>query len=268
MPALDYSLFSEALTATAWRAGGLVMSWFGHATAQLKADESPVTAADREADALIVAELKALAPGIPVISEERAASHDTRPGGEFFLVDPLDGTREFLAGRGEFTINIALVRGGDPVFGVVYAPALADIYVTLANDRAGRARLDPKAPLPDFHAIDWRPMHVRAPAGDRRVAVVSRSHLDDRTKAFLAEKGITDNVPGGSSIKFCLVAEGKADVYPRFGRTMEWDTAAGHAILVAAGGAVIAEDGAPLRYGKTGRGLDNPGFVAWGCPPG
>lgn len=267
MTAIDYRLFSEKLTATAWRAGGIVMAWFGQATAELKADESPVTAADRESDALIVSELKELAPAIPVISEEWAASHNTEPGADFFLVDPLDGTREFLSGRGEFTINIALIHEGSPVFGVVYAPALSDIYVTLGPDKAARACLDPKAPFPGFDKIDWQPMHVRAPAGDHCVAVVSRSHLDDRTKAFLDEHDITDSVPGGSSIKFCLVAEGKADVYPRFGRTMEWDTAAGHAILTAAGGAVLDEDGAPLRYGKAKRGLDNPGFVAWGRPP-
>lgn len=267
MSAIDYRLFSERLTATAWRAGGLVMSWFGRAAAELKADDSPVTAADREADALIVAELGALAGDIPVVSEEAAASHAIDPGPRFFLVDPLDGTREFLSGRGEFTVNIALVENGDPVFGLVYAPALSDIYVTLAPGRAARARLDPSAVLPAFGEMGWKPMHVRAPPQGNRVAVVSRSHLDDRTKAFLAEKGISESVPGGSSIKFCLVAEGKADVYPRFGRTMEWDIAAGHAILAAAGGTVIAEDGAPLRYGKFERGLDNPGFVAWGAEP-
>lgn len=267
MTAIDYRQFSEILTGTAWRAGGIVMSWFGQATAELKADDSPVTAADRESDALIVAELRQLAPHIPVISEERAASHTNETGADFFLVDPLDGTREFLAGRGEFTINIALVHEGAPVFGIVYAPALSDIYVTLGPDKAAHAQLDPSAPFPGFDKIAWQPMHVRERDDANCVAVVSRSHLDDRTKAFIEEHRIADSIPGGSSIKFCLVAEGKADVYPRFGRTMEWDTAAGHAVLAAAGGTVLDEDGAPLFYGKAERGLDNPGFVAWGRAP-
>lgn len=267
MTTIDYSLYSERLTATAWRAGGIVMSWFGGVTAELKSDDSPVTAADRESDALIVAELNALAPDIPVVSEEVASSHKNDPGAAFFLVDPLDGTREFLAGRGEFTINIALIEAGLPVFGLVYAPALSDLYITLGPDRAARARLDPKQPLPAFDAIGWKPMHVRTPPPQGLVAVVSRSHLDEATKGFLAERRVSESLPGGSSIKFCLVAEGKADVYPRFGRTMEWDTAAGHAVLAAAGGSVVDESGVPLRYGKISRGLDNPGFVAWGRAP-
>jgi 3'(2'), 5'-bisphosphate nucleotidase len=267
MAATDYRFLAERLMATAWHAGRAILSHFGDTNADMKADESPVTAADRESDALIVADLAALAPDIPVVSEESVPSPITDPGPRFFLVDPLDGTREFIARRGEFTVNIALIEQGRPHFGLVYAPALSDIYLTLAPDHAARGKLDAAADLPAFGEMAWQKLSTRAPAKDNLVAVVSRSHLDNATQEFLSVHGITDSVPGGSSIKFCLVAEGKADVYPRFGRTMEWDTAAGHAVLAAAGGVVLDEDGEPLRYGKYERGLDNPGFVAWGRAP-
>ena len=268
MPPTDFGSLSEKLTGTAWRAGRAIMAHFGTAAVEHKADESPVTAADRDADALIVEELSALVPDIPIVSEESVTTPVADPGARFFLVDPLDGTKEFIQQRGEFTVNIALIEDGVPTFGLVYAPALADIYMTLAPGRAGRAKLDTAADLPPFSDIDWTDLRTRSAPGSELVAAVSRSHLDDATTAFLAEKNVADTITGGSSVKFCLVAEGKADVYPRFGRTMEWDTAAGHAVLRAAGGTVVDETGAPLLYGKTERGLDNPGFIAWGVQPG
>ena len=267
MAPIDYGSLSENLTGTAWRAGRAIMAHFGTVAVEHKADDSPVTAADREADALIVAELSALAPEIPIVSEESVATPVADPGARFFLVDPLDGTKEFIQQRGEFTVNIALIEDGAPTFGLVYAPALADIYMTLAPGRAARTKLDTAAALPAFGAIEWADLQSRAAPHSGLVAVVSRSHLDDATTAFLAERNIVDTMTGGSSVKFCLVAEGKADVYPRFGRTMEWDTAAGHAVLSAAGGTVLDETGEPLLYGKVERGLDNPAFIAWGAQP-
>ena len=267
MMATDYALLARHLTATAWRSGRAIMAHFGDSTAERKSDDSPVTAADRESDALIVADLAELTPEIPVISEESVTTPVGDPGPRFFLVDPLDGTREFIAGRGEFTVNIALIEEGAPVFGLVYAPALGDLYLTLGADRAVHGKLDPQQDLPDFDAMVWADLRTRLPEENALSAVVSRSHLDDATRSFLTEHGITTSVPGGSSIKFCLLAGGKADVYPRFGRTMEWDTAAGHAVLSVAGGVVVDEAGQALRYGKHERGLDNPGFVAWGRAP-
>ncbi|GAB4238058.1 MAG: 3'(2'),5'-bisphosphate nucleotidase CysQ [Methyloligellaceae bacterium] len=265
--AADHASLARQLTATAWRAGRLIMSHFGKAGVEAKADRSPVTAADREADALIVQELQEIAPGIPVISEE-GENHDIAPGtSPFFLVDPLDGTREFISGSGEFTVNIALIEDDHPRFGLIYAPALARLYVTLGPRDPARLELSPHEPLPAWETLTFEKIATRPPPERGLTAVVSRSHMDERTARYLEEQGITDTIPGGSSLKFCLLAEGKADIYPRFGRTMEWDIAAGHAILAAAGGVVIDETGKPLRYGKVERGLDNPGFVAWARPP-
>lgn len=267
MSAPGHRLLAEKLTVTAWRAGAVIMSYFGNVEVELKDDASPVTAADRESEAVIVAELAALAPDVATISEESAAIPAINPGSSFFLVDPLDGTKEFISGRGEFTVNIALIENGTPVFGLVYAPARSKIFITLARDRSVSGSLDPGDPEPAFANITWRELATRPPPPAGLVAAVSRSHLDEDTKIFLSQHAISDTISGGSSIKFCLIAEGKADVYPRFGRTMEWDTAAGHAVLCAAGGVVLDETGQPLRYGKTERGLDNPGFVAWGHHP-
>ncbi|MDH3581049.1 MAG: 3'(2'),5'-bisphosphate nucleotidase CysQ [Hyphomicrobiales bacterium] len=267
MSAPDHRFLAEKLTATAWRAGAVIMSYFGNVEVELKDDASPVTAADRESEAVIVAELAALAPDITIISEESATTPEILPGSQFFLVDPLDGTKEFISGRGEFTVNIALIENATPVFGLVYAPARSKIFITLSSERAVSADLDALASEPVFDNITWHELGTRTPPPEGLVAAVSRSHLDEQTENFLSQHAISDTISGGSSVKFCLIAEGKADVYPRFGRTMEWDTAAGHAVLAAAGGDVLDETGKPLRYGKTDRGLDNPGFVAWGrCP--
>lgn len=263
----EYQHFARSLALTAWRAGRIIMSHFGAVQVDLKSDASPVTAADRESDALIVAELAELVPGTNIISEESVRSPVADPGKSFFLVDPLDGTKEFIQQRSEFTVNIALVEDGAPVFGLVYAPALSDIYLTLGPDHAVHGTLDPAADPPGFDDMSWQRLQTRAPSPGKLVAAVSRSHLDDDTTAFLARHGVDETISGGSSIKFCLLARGKADVYPRFGRTMEWDIAAGHAVLAAAGGVVLDEAGKSMTYGKVGRDLDNPSFIAWGKKP-
>ncbi len=230
-----------------------------------KPDGSPLTAADLAADAAIAAALARLCPGIPVVSEEGDA-RDAPP--RFLLVDPLDGTKEFLAGNGEFTVNIALIEDHEPVAGVVLAPALGVLWAGAAGQGATRTDIaqrpgGPGAAPHDPASDKMRPIQVR-PRPAAPVAVASRSHADAETEGFLAGIGAGARRSVGSSLKFCLVAEGEADVYPRFAPTMEWDTAAGHAVLIAAGGRVAAPDGAPLRYGIAGRGWRNGHFIAWG----
>jgi len=218
-----------------------------------KADASPVTEADERAEAVILERLAALTPDIPVISEEQSAAGLAPPACErFWLVDPLDGTREFIQRNGEFTVNIALIESGRPTLGVVAAPALERLFAgalgcgAQVHDAAGTRRIA-----------------CRASPAEGLTVVCSRSHGDrDALDRYLAGRQIAAVTGAGSSLKFCLVASGEADLYPRLGRTMEWDTAAGHAVLAAAGGSVRTLDGAELRYGKPG--LDNPHFVASG----
>jgi 3'(2'), 5'-bisphosphate nucleotidase len=179
----------------------------------------------------------------------------------FFLVDPLDGTREFIARNGEFTVNVALIDAGVPIAGAVYAPAIGKLWfggtsAFLCEVPVGEALPEPSA---------WRPISARA-APAKLAALASRSHADPATEAFLSQLPIGERKSAGSSLKFCVIAEGAADVYPRFAPTMEWDTAAGDAVLRAAGGIVLAMDGAPLAYGKYAAALRNGGFVAWGDP--
>jgi 3'(2'), 5'-bisphosphate nucleotidase len=233
---------------------------------QTKADGSPVTDADLESDKYITARLSSVLPNVPIISEESVGQIGSRSdvGGlrHFILVDPLDGTREFVAGRDEFTVNIALIEAKQPVVGAIYAPAKAKLYV--ASENAYGADVQPGR-MPGLSAMQQlRTSSV--PAGGLR-AVASRSHMDPATRQWLDNRQIAKRVEAGSSLKFCAIAEGAADVYPRCGPTMEWDTAAGHAILVAAGGLVVGFDGAPFEYGKTGAGFRNAGFVAWGQAP-
>jgi 3'(2'), 5'-bisphosphate nucleotidase len=225
------------------------------AAVRLKADASPVTAADEAAEAVILAGLASLTPGIPVIAEETVAAGriPTLHNGPFWLVDPLDGTKEFISKNGEFTVNIALIEGSEPVLGVVLAPALGKVWWGARGHGAMALDGEPGA-APRRIAVRPKP--------SRPVAVASRSHADPQTEAFLDEAGVAERISAGSSLKFCLVAEGKADLYPRFGRTMEWDTAAGHAVLSAAGGRVTTRDGAPFIYRKPG--FENPGFIARG----
>jgi len=230
-----------------------------------KDDASPVTEADEKAEAIILDRLKTIAPDIPVIAEESAAAGNIPEVADcFFLVDPLDGTKEFIRRNGEFTVNIALVEKGEPVAGVVYAPVLGMMALADSPDAAREASLEPGQRPADAR---WTPLSTRARPADGPVAVASRSHRSPETDAFLAEHGVTDTRSAGSSLKFILVARGEADLYPRLGRTMEWDTAAGHAVLRAAGGVVLTRDGDPLRYAKRERGYDNPEFIAWGRKP-
>lgn len=229
-----------------------------------KADLSPVTLADERAEALITPALQALNPAWPVVAEE-AASRGEAPAAArtFWLVDPLDGTREFVARNGEFTVNIALVHEGGPVLGVVLLPVSGRLFSGVVGLGAWEQGAGP-------HAVR-RELRVRSVPAEGLCVAGSRSHGDDAAlQAFLRDqmKGqcVAAHMTAGSSLKFGLLAAGEADIYPRFGRTMEWDTAAGHAVLAAAGGSVCTLDGQPLRYGKPG--YENPHFVARGAAPG
>lgn len=245
----------EALIALVRSAGAAVMEVYAsdHGV-RSKDDASPVTDADVRAEAVILAGLRDLAPDVPVVAEEEVAAGRVPAIGErFWLVDPLDGTKEFISRNGEFTVNIALVEHGVPVLGVVLAPALDRLYAGAAGrgawveDGSGRHRIQ-----------------VRSVPAEGLTVVGSRSHGDAAAlDAFLAGRKVAAVRSAGSSLKLCLVAAGEADLYPRLGRTMEWDIAAGHAVLTAAGGSVCDLAGAPLRYGKAG--FDNPHFVAAGA---
>ena len=262
--AFDFASAATALTDAAARAGAAIMGHFAGLTeVELKSDQSPVTRADKDSEAIILAALAAFAPHIPVVSEEAGGTLTTL-GTRFFLVDPLDGTKEFIDKRTDFTINIALVEDGRPRFGLVYAPARALLALTLADGVAVKAELRPDSKGADFSALRSTPLKVRTANPQALTAVVSHSHNDAPTEAFLSGLNIAERSSVGSAVKFLAVAEGRADVYPRFGPTMEWDTAAGHAVLEAAGGRVATVDGRPLSYGKVETGLRNPGFVAWG----
>lgn len=224
-----------------------------------KSDASPVTVADERAEAILLAELAARFPGVAVVAEEAAAAGRVPGdlGARFFLVDPLDGTREFVSGNGEYTVNVGLIEEGRPVVGVVHAPALGEIFVGRVGHGAwvGTVAAD--------GAIAWRAIAVRA-APATAVVLASRSHGDAATAALIAALGPVETRAAGSSLKFCRIAEGAADLYPRFGRTMEWDTAAGEAVLRAAGGAVVDPVGRALGYGKRAAGFANSAFLAFG----
>ena len=264
----DLALLDGFVT-MALQAGAAILEIYnGEAVASLvKRDGSPVTAADRVGEAIILAALDRLAPGLPVVAEEAVAA-GTVPltSGDFILVDALDGTREFVARREDFTVNIALVRDRCPVLGVVFAPALGALYAGLPGGGAWRGD------IVDGAAAAWMPISAArreggAAAGLRVVA--SRSHMSDATRDYVRRFDVAALVSAGSSLKFCRVATGEADLYPRLGRTMEWDTAAGDAVLRAAGGTVVTLGGLPLTYGKRRQPDDadfaNPWFVAHGA---
>lgn len=254
----DLALAFAALASTA---GRVVMDVYATDFAvRSKVDASPVSEADEAAEALLVPGVQKLLPGVPILAEE-AVSRDglVDVGSEFVLIDPLDGTKEFVSRNGEFTVNIALIRDDVPVAGCVYAPALDRMYVGGTTGRTG-------AVTPGGRVEDLQAMTTRA-YPEQLVAVASRSHADEQTAAFLADLGVASTRSAGSSLKFCLVAEGAADVYPRFGPTMEWDTAAGDAVLRAAGGTVVDGEGATFRYGKASDGFRNGSFIAWGGRP-
>ena len=243
----------QTLVGIAQAAGTVVMRHYeAGCDARVKADRSPVTDADEEAERLILAELARHFPGVPVVAEEAAAAGKiVQVGAHFFLVDPVDGTKEFVKRGGEFTVNIGEIVDGEPVAGVVLAPAIGRLFV----GRAGEGAFE-------ISNGATRAIFARAPAADGLVAVSSRSHPDAKTDELLKTMTIKGHTNAGSSLKFCLVAAGEADIYPRAGQTMEWDTAAGHAVLTAAGGQVTTWDGAPFLYGKPGF-LNGP-FIARG----
>lgn len=262
MPVLPIELRFGAIAVAA---GLPIMDIYAQgATANWKDDGSPVTEADVRAEALILAALAESYPDVPVVAEESmAAGRGGAAGQRFILVDPLDGTKEFIHRRDEFTVNIALIEDGQPVAGAIYAPALGKLWIGGAYG-ARSCMVEPGAPLPaDEH---WLDIHTRRWPGKDAVGVASRSHADAETDAFLARMNIIDRRSRGSSLKFCLLAKGEADLYPRFGPTMEWDIAAGHAILLAAGGCVTDEVGRSFHYGKTEQGFRNGPFIAWGDP--
>jgi len=269
MQASEIRRLAEGLLSVALAAARAQMAHFGTGMeVERKADQSPVTVADRQSEEIILAGLARVAPGVPVIAEEEvAAGRIPDITGPFFLVDPLDGTKGFIKGKPEFTINIGLIEARAPVFGLLYAPALSDFYVTLAPNEAANAKLEPGSNVSSLAECGLRPLRTRVPDPHALVALTSQSHLNRATESFLAGYNVIERRALASSLKFGLIAKGEADVYPRVGPTCEWDTAAGHAVLVAAGGAVTATDGAPLLYGNAARGFENPDFVAWGRGP-
>lgn len=222
-----------------------------------KSDDSPVTEADETADRLISDGLAAAFPGILLVTEEQAGTH-SQQADRFIIVDPLDGTKEFVKRRGDFTVNIALVENGIPVRGVVYAPAKERMFYT----RADGASVEETGPFVPEAAGAQTPLSVSKPDNSGLIVVASKSHRDAATDDYISQYRVADMTGAGSSLKFCLVAGGEADLYPRLGRTMEWDTAAGHAVLTGAGGRVVRfDDLTPLTYGKPH--YENPFFIAF-----
>jgi 3'(2'), 5'-bisphosphate nucleotidase len=258
-------LLDELTTIVSAAAAAILAVRAGSLAPRTKSDRTPVTAADEAAEAVILEALARLLPGMCIVSEEAAgrACPDRLPD-SFVLVDPLDGTRELVAGRDEFTINIAIVRGGYPRLGIVAAPAQGLLWRGIEGRGAERLRLSPGAPASAAQARNA--IRTRRAPDTGLVAAVSRSHLDPRTEALLARLPVAGRHACGSAVKFCQLAEGSADVYPRLSPTCEWDVAAGHAVLAAAGGLVTTAAGAPLSYGRVAEGFRVPAFIAWGDP--
>lgn len=273
MAEIDRVALLQGLVQASLEAGRAILAVYHSDFAfQLKADASPVTEADTAAEAILLAALARLAPGVPVVAEEEcAAGRIPAVGDAFFLVDPLDGTKEFVRRGGEFTVNVGLVEQGAPTLGVVYAPELGRLYAgDLRLGVAWSAAVGDAGPgegglgegnLGEGNLGPPEPLHVRTP-GAAYVVAASKSHATPAIDAYLQGYAVEMRVAVGSSLKFCLLAAGEADLYPRPSPTSEWDTAAGHAVLAAAGGRVFGPDGAPLTYGKPG--FFNPGFVACG----
>jgi 3'(2'), 5'-bisphosphate nucleotidase len=262
-PGLSYDQIAEILADIALQAGPAIMRVYerGDPGARVKPDRSPVCEADELAEEVILDALSVRLPQWRVIAEE-SASRGVIPicGRGFLLVDPLDGTKEFLDRNGEFTVNIALIVDGAPRAGAVYAPALGKLW--FGGEHAYACDAKPGAPLPPRQ--ERRELHVRPVPSRDIVALTSRSHLEDDTERLLSMLPVRERRAIGSSVKFCLIAEGLADFYPRFGPTMEWDVAAGEAVLRAAGGQVLSPQGEPPCYGKKGEGYRSGSFIAWG----
>ena len=256
---MDHDKLFAEMRRLALEAGDVIMDIYGadDFDVRAKSDDSPVTAADEAADALISAGLRAAFPDVALVTEEQAASHGQAVS-TFLIVDPLDGTKEFIKRRGDFTVNIAYVENGQPVRGVVYAPAKGRLFYT---DAAG-ASVEEEGPFAKDRPGTTRPIRVSAADNGALKVVASKSHRDQATDDYIGKYAVADMVSAGSSLKFCLVATGEADLYPRLGRTMEWDTAAGHAVLGGAGGKVVRfDDHVTLGYGKSG--FANPFFIAY-----
>ncbi|MDF1726701.1 MAG: 3'(2'),5'-bisphosphate nucleotidase CysQ [Sulfitobacter sp.] len=255
---MDYEKLTSVMRRLSLEAGAAIMEIYGQADmgVETKADESPVTAADKAADRIISAGLRAEFPDMALVTEEQADTHTERAD-TFLIVDPLDGTKEFVQRRGDFTVNIALVEKGVPTRGIVYAPARQRMFFTRADgsaiEESGNLDLEKMGAL--------TPIKVAQPDNNALRVVASKSHRDQATDDYINKYAVADMKSAGSSLKFCLVATGEADLYPRLGRTMEWDTAAGDAVLRGAGGSVVRfDDHQPLAYGKTG--FENPFFIA------
>jgi 3'(2'), 5'-bisphosphate nucleotidase len=256
---LDYQKLTDVMRSLSIAAGKRIMEIYDadDFEVKIKSDASPVTEADEAADALISEGLRAAFPEIALVTEEQAASHALRAD-RFLIVDPLDGTKEFINRRGDFTVNIALVEAGIPTRGVVYAPARGRMFFTQADGSAVEETgdFDPNT------VGQVKPIKVAEPDNNALMVVASKSHRDQATDDYIARYAVKDMKSAGSSLKFCLVATGEADLYPRVGPTMEWDTAAGHAVLSGAGGHVVRfDDHSPLAYGK--QGYLNPFFIAY-----
>ncbi|EBA05726.1 3'(2'),5'-bisphosphate nucleotidase CysQ [Sagittula stellata] len=256
---MNYSELMNVMRRLALEAGDKIMEIYDSPDFEVKtkSDASPVTEADEAADALISAGLREVFPDVALVTEEQADSHDTSAM-TFLIVDPLDGTKEFIKRRGDFTVNIALVEDGVPTRGVVYAPAKGRMFYTnsVGHSVEEIGPFDPATPG------ETKQIRVTEPSNDSLMVVASKSHRDQATDDYIALYNVKDMTSAGSSLKFCLVATGEADLYPRLGRTMEWDTAAGHAVLAGAGGRVVRfDDHSPLSYGKDG--FANPFFIAY-----
>ena len=256
---MDFDRLIPVIRRLALQAGDRIMEVYNGPEFEVKSksDASPVTLADEAADALISAGLRAAFPDVVLITEEQADSH-ALTAQTFLIVDPLDGTKEFVKRGGDFTVNIAYVENGVPLRGVVYAPALGRLFYTQPDgvtvEETGPMAKDAPGPV--------QPISVRAPDNAALMVVASKSHRDQALEDYIGKYTVADSTSAGSSLKFCLVATGEADLYPRLGRTMEWDTAAGDAVLRGAGGHVIRfDDHSPLAYGKPG--WDNPFFIAY-----
>lgn len=256
---MDYNVLIPAIRKLAIEAGDKIMEIYNadDFDVKVKSDDSPVTAADEAADAIISAGLVELFPDVMLVTEEQADSHAAK-GETFLIVDPLDGTKEFIHRRGDFTVNIAYVENGVPQRGVVYAPAKNRMFFTQADGQS----VEETGDFAKDTVGEVTPMKVAASDNAALLVVASKSHLTDETKDYIAKYEVADFKSAGSSLKFCLVATGEADLYPRVGRTMEWDTAAGHAVLLGAGGDVVRfDDHSPLTYGKED--FANPYFIAY-----
>jgi len=255
---MDYDSLMQTMRRLALEAGDRIMEIYHSDDFDIRAksDDSPVTEADEAADALISEGLRAAFPDIALVTEEQSDTHDLDVR-DFLIVDPLDGTKEFIHRRGDFTVNIALVENGVPTRGVVYAPAKGRLFYT---DAAGRS-VEETGALAKDEIGSQIPIHVSNPDTGALMVVASKSHRDQSTDDYINQYAVKDSKSAGSSLKFCLVATGEADFYPRLGRTMEWDTAAGHAVLTGAGGRVLRlDDLQTLTYGKPT--FANPFFVA------